>query len=214
VVRGFLRPRLPSRPRFAPLGEWTSHPHQPMTQPSDTSAGMPEAERLAREHLRIVAEGDEDAVAANVTPDYFNHRSADEPMATRQRGPVAVIATIRWLHRAFTDMRFEVHDVALKDNVVALHVTLHARQHGRFVVHDSPDGTVTDVFPSTGRSFAARQTHWITIHKGAVAVHDAVRDDLGMAKQLGWIPPKPIYVARMLWARRQERRAARQMGIA
>jgi hypothetical protein len=183
-----------------------------MTNPLEIDTiAMSEAERLAREHLRIVAAGDEHAVAANVTSDYFNHRSADEPMETRQRGPAAVIATIRWLHRAFAEMRFEIHEVAVNGNLVALHVTLHARQHGPFVVHDSPDGTVTDVFPSTGRTFAARQTHWITVENGAVSIHDAVRDDLGMAKQLGWIPPKPFYIARMLWARRQERRAARRL---
>lgn len=44
-------------------------------------------ERLVREHLRIVAATDFDAVDRNVTSDYFNHRSADEPMETRQRGP-------------------------------------------------------------------------------------------------------------------------------
>jgi hypothetical protein len=41
------------------------------------SLGAPE--RLVREHLNITASGDFDAVEANVTADYFNHRSADEP---------------------------------------------------------------------------------------------------------------------------------------
>lgn len=168
---------------------------------------------MAREHLRIVAAGDQDAVSANVTPDYFNHRSADEPIEARQRGPAGLKATIRWLHRAFADMRFEFHDVAVNDNLVALHVTLHARQRGPFVVHDSPDAHVTEVFPSTGRSFAARQTHWITVRDGAVAVHDAVRDDLGMAKQLGWLPPKPIYIFRMLFSLMMERRAQRKRRV-
>ena len=121
-------------------------------------AAMGEIERVAREHLRIVAAGDEAAIAVNVTSDYFNHRSADEPLDARQRGPDGLKGTIRWLHRAFSEMRFEFHDVAVNGNLVALHVTLHARQHGPFVVHDSPDARVTDVFPSTGRSFAARQT--------------------------------------------------------
>lgn len=173
---------------------------------------MGDAERLAREHLRIVAAGDQDAAAANVASDYFNHRSADEPIEARQRGPDGLKATIRWLHRAFADMRFEFHDAAVNGNLVALHVTLHARQHGPFVVHDSPDARVTEVFPSTGRSFAARQTHWITVRDGAVAVHDAVRDDLGMAKQLGWLPPSPWYIARMMFALTKERRALRAAG--
>lgn len=36
--------------------------------------------------------------------------------------------------------------------------------------------------------------------------HESVKDDLAMAKQLGWIPPKPIYIVRMLLAVRRERR--------
>lgn len=168
------------------------------------------AERLAREHLNITASGDIEAVEGNVTPDYFNHRCADEPMETRRRGPGALKATIVWLHRAFSDMRFEFHEVLVDGDRVAARVTLHARQQGPFVVHDSPDGAVTDAFPSNGRTFAARQTHWFRIANGAVAEHDAVRDDLGMAKQLGWIPPRPIFIIRMLLTRRRERRAQRR----
>jgi predicted ester cyclase len=168
------------------------------------------AERLAREHLNITASGNIEAVEKNVTPDYFNHRCADEPMGTRQRGPEALKATIKWLHRAFADMRFEFHEVLVAGDRVVASVTLHARQQGPFVVHDSPDGTVTDAFPSNGRTFAVRQTHWFRIANGAVAEHDAVRDDLGMAKQLGWIPPKPIFIVRMLLTRSRERRAQRR----
>jgi predicted ester cyclase len=163
-------------------------------------------EHLVREHLRIVADADFDAVDANVTSDYFNHRSADEPMDTRKRGPEALKATIRWLHRAFTDIRFEFQEVIVDGDRAATRVTMHGRQHGPFVVHDSPDGRVTDVFPSTGRTFSTVHTHWFRIARGAIAEHDAVRDDLGMARQLGWIPPRPAYIARMLLARWRERR--------
>jgi SnoaL-like polyketide cyclase len=169
---------------------------------------MLKAEHLAREHLRLFAAGDEAGMAANVSSDYFNHRSADEPLATRGRGPASIIATMRWMHRAFADMHFEFHDAAVREQLVALNVTLHGRQHGPFVVHDSPDARVTDVFPSRGRSFAARQTHWITVSNELVTTHDAVRDDLGMAKQLGWLPPSPVYIARMLFALVIERRAS------
>jgi len=164
------------------------------------------AELLVREHLNLTARGDLAAVDKNVTSDFFNHRSADEPMETRRRGPEGLRATIRWLHRAFTDMHFEFHEVLVVGDRAVTRVTLHARQHGPFVVHDSPDGRVTDAFPSNGRSFAVRQTHWFRIAEGAIAEHDAVRDDLGMAKQLGWIPPKPIYILRMLLAVWRERR--------
>ena len=171
---------------------------------------MNDTERLVRDHLEITARGDLTAVDANVTADYFNHRSADEPLDTRQRGPEALKATIRWLHRAFTDLRFEFHEVLVDGDVVAARVSLHGRQHRPFVVHDSPDGSVTEAFPSTGRSFVVRQVHWCRIKHGAVDEHDAVRDDLGMARQLGWIPPKPLFIVRMLLTRWREQRAQRR----
>lgn len=166
-----------------------------------------ECERLALEHLRIVAEADFEAVEANVTADYFNFRSADEPLETRVPGPSGLKATIKWLHRAFADLRFEIDEVVVGHDRVIVLATMHGRQHGPFVVHDSPSGEVTDVFPSTGRTMAVRHTHLFRIKNGAVAEHDAVRDDLGMAKQLGWIPPRPGYILKMLIAKRRERRA-------
>jgi hypothetical protein len=38
----------------------------------------------------------------------------------------------------------------------------------------------------------------VRIVDDAIAEHDAVRDDLAMAAQVGWFPPRPRYVARML----------------
>jgi hypothetical protein len=43
-----------------------------------------------------------------------------------------------------------------------------------------------------------------------VAEHWANRDDLGMAEQLGWTPPSPLYLARMVLGRRRARRAAQR----
>jgi hypothetical protein len=52
-------------------------------------SGSPEerrsvSERLVRDHLNLTAAADIDAVEANVTSNFFNHRSADEPMDTRK----------------------------------------------------------------------------------------------------------------------------------
>ena len=169
-----------------------------------------EAERLVREQFRIIETGDLALAEANVTPDFLNHRSVHEPLESRGRGPDALQATGTWLRRAFSDIRFEIHEIALIGDRAVAWVTMHATDSGPFVVHESADGTITDVFPPTGRRFAARQVHWFRIAGGAIAEHDAVRDDLGMAKQAGWIPPRPGYIAAMLLARRRERRAAGQ----
>jgi predicted ester cyclase len=174
---------------------------------SSTLTSQVEAERLVREQFRIIETGELDLADANVTPGYVNHRAVHEPLAARGQGPEALKATAGWLRRAFGDLRFDIHDVVVIDDRVIAWVTLHGTNIGPFVVHDSPDGSVTDVFPPTGHSFAARQVHWFRIADGAIAEHDAVRDDMGMAKQVGWIPPRPGFIVRMLLARRRERRA-------
>jgi ketosteroid isomerase-like protein len=149
--------------------------------PSSIPAATPNpAEQLVREHLNLTARGDLAAAGSNVTSDFFNHRSADEPIEARLHGPQGLRATIRWLHRAFTDMRFEFHEVLVVGDRAVARVTLHARQHGPFVVHGSPDGRVTDAFPSNGRAFAAPQTHCFRIAR--VRLRNTTR----FAMILGW----------------------------
>jgi ketosteroid isomerase-like protein len=167
-----------------------------------------EAERLVRQQFRIIETGELALAASNVTPDFVNHRASHEPPAARGQGPDALRATALWLRRAFSDISYEVHDIAVVGDRAIAWVTMRGITSGRFVVHDSPDGDVTEVFPATGRGFAARQVHWFRIADGAIAEHDAVRDDLEMAKQVGWLPPRPRYVLRMLLARRREQRRA------
>jgi hypothetical protein len=63
------------------------------------------------------------------------------------------------------------------------------------------------MFPPTGRTFAMTQSHWFRIQEERIIEHWANRDDLGMGRQLGWIPPAPTYLMRMALAKRRARRA-------
>ena len=66
---------------------------------------------------------------------------------------------------------------------------------------------VDTVFPPTNKTFAMTQSHWFRIEDGKIIEHWANRDDLGMAKQLGWIPPTPAYLFKMARAKRRARRS-------
>ena len=139
------------------------------------------------------------------TADTINREAKNEPPDTRGAGPAALYATALWLRTALSDLTWQVHDVAHDDDLVVVHATMSGRQTGPFVAYQ-PDGEIAAVFPSRGRTFAVTQTHWFRMSDGKVAEHWANRDDLGLGQQLGWNPPTPLYVARMLLATRRARR--------
>jgi hypothetical protein len=67
-------------------------------------------------------------------------------------------------------------------------------------------GQVDTVFPPTNKAFAMTQSHWFRMAGGQIIEHWANRDDLGMARQLGWVPPTPAFLLRMSVAKRRARR--------
>jgi predicted ester cyclase len=113
-----------------------------------------------------------------------------------------------WLRDAFADLDWTVHHVVTEGDLAAVHLTMTGRHVAPIAFHDA-DARVDQVMPPTGRTFASTQTHWLRMDAdGRVAEHWANRDDLGMATQLGWVPPSPRFLARMALATRRARRAA------
>jgi hypothetical protein len=68
---------------------------------------------------------------------------------------------------------------------------------------------VDSVFPA-GRPFAITQSRWFRLEDGRIIEHWASRDDLGLARRLGWIPPAPAYLVKMARAKRQASRRLRE----
>ena len=155
--------------------------------------------------IKIMASGDLDALAQVIHPQAVNREAKDEPPACRGQGPGAFAATARWLRAAFADLSFDIHDVVVDGDLVAVHCTMSGRQVGPFVAYDE-HGEVAQAFPPTGRTFAITQSHWFRMKDSKVVEHWANRDDLGMATQLGWVPPTPAFLWRMARAKRHARR--------
>jgi predicted ester cyclase len=153
----------------------------------------------------IMASGDLDDLTRLVHPEAVNREAKDEPPACRGTGPAAFAATARWLRAAFAELQFDIHDVVTDSDLIAVHSTMSGRQVGSFVAYDE-HGEVAQAFPPTGQTFAITQTHWFRVKDGKVVEHWANRDDLGMATQLGWVPPTPVFLWRMARAKRHARR--------
>ncbi len=153
-----------------------------------------------------IAHGDLSDFEALVHPEAVNREASTQPPENRQGGPEGLYATAQWLRAALADMSWDINDVVARGDLIAVHATAHARHVGSFAFYGQ-DGGVEQVFPPTGKSCSVTQTHWFRLCDGKVIEHWANRDDMGMARQLGWIPPSPLYLMRMAVATRRVRRS-------
>ncbi|MGW4241295.1 ester cyclase [Nocardia sp. NPDC004722] len=147
----------------------------------------PDPKSLAIRSLEIMSSGSRADFDAIIHPRATNRESRHEPPSTRIPGPHGFYATALWLRAAFTDMRHAVVHTVADGDLVCLDTMMTGRQTGPFVLY-TLEGDVDQVFSPKGRTFSVAQTHWIRIADGMVIEHWAARDDLGRARQLGWLP--------------------------
>lgn len=157
--------------------------------------------------IQAMAAQDVPTLDRTIHPDALNREAVTEPPAARGTGPQAYLATSRWLASAFSDLAFGVDEVVVEADLVVTYGTMSGRHTGDFVVY-AADGTVERAFAPTGRSFEVAQAHFARMRDGQVVEHWAVRDDQGMAMQLGWVPPSPWYLLRCARATARARRGA------
>jgi ketosteroid isomerase-like protein len=136
--------------------------------------------QVALESLRVLETGDSTAVDRIIAPDFINREADDDPDRPDRglRGPAGLIATRRWLSGTFSDLRFDHHHVIAEDERVVV-VTTMSGTH---------TGTVHSIAP-TGKRFQQRQFHLFRMRAGQIVEHSALRDDLGLLRQLGVLPP-------------------------
>jgi predicted ester cyclase len=130
--------------------------------------------RLVRRALQeIYADGNLQVANELIHPDFMDHEPAHPEQPT---GPECVKQTVRQLHDAFGDLRFEVKDeIAEGDRVVQL-VIMSGRNTGSLMGREP-----------TGKEFAVRHTYIWRIAGDQIVEHWGTRDDLGLLGQLGFL---------------------------
>jgi predicted ester cyclase len=115
---------------------------------------------------------DLDAIDELVSPGYVNRAATTDEY--RHGGARRIW---EWLLSVFPDHRFDVEDAAADGETVAVRGTCSGTHEGELM----------GIAP-TGKRFAAQQSHWFRVVDGRLAEHWAVKDDLGMLRQLGIMP--------------------------
>jgi predicted ester cyclase len=157
--------------------------------------------------IHAMADGDRVAFEPLYSAGAVDHENQVQPPSSRVAGADGFHATALWLRAAFADLHYDIHHALSDGDLVAVNSTMNGRHTAPWAVF-TPDGGVDSVFPPTGRTFAVTQSHWFRLREGRIVEHWANRDDLGMARQLGWVPPSPVFLFRMARAKRRAVRSA------
>lgn len=138
-------------------------------------------EAVIRQHHDAINRGDIAAAAAF----YANTVRNNGNVVDRAR----LLAIMQDNSRTFPDWGMTIDRlIARGDEVVALMTVTGTH---RAVSQRPVNGGVYLGVEPTGRSFSVLHTHWFVLKDGLIVEHRATRDDLGMSRQLGLLPPGP-----------------------
>jgi predicted ester cyclase len=174
---------------------------------SSSAAVAADPVTIAVRSIHTMATGDRAEFDLLYHPRAVTRENRIQPPSSRVPGPACFYSTALWLRAAFADLHYDIHHAIADGDVVAVNSTMNGVHAFPWAVYDA-DGAVDTVFPPTHKPFAMTQSHWFRFEDGKIIEHWANRDDLGMGRQLGWIPPTPAYLVRMA---RAKRRAARSL---
>jgi predicted ester cyclase len=161
---------------------------------------------VAVRSIHIMADGDRADFESLYHSRAVDRENRSQPPSSRVPGPAGCYSTALWLRAAFADLHYDIHHAIADGNLVAVDSTMNGRHVAPWVVYTDA-GAVDTVFPPTNKTVAMTQSHWFRIEDGTIIEHWANRDDLGMARQAGWIPPTPVYLVKMARAKRRARRS-------
>ena len=160
---------------------------------------------VAVRSIHTMADGDRADFDSLYHPHAADRENPVQPPSSRVPAG-RLLSTALWLRAAFAGLHYDIHHTLTDGNLVAVNSTMNGRHIAPWAVYTS-DGALDTVFPATNKTFAATQSHWFRIEDGKIIEHWANRDDLGMARQLGWIPPTPAYLLKMARAKRHAKHA-------
>src|SRR5690349_7096943 len=91
------------------------------------------------------------------------------------------------LFSAFPDFHYRLDEATAEDDRVVCKVTMTGTHPGQPLASLTAFGGMLKDVPPTGKKVEVLQFHSFRIRGNEIAEHAAVRDDLGMCKQLGLI---------------------------
>lgn len=157
--------------------------------------------------IHAMASGDRAEFDPLYHPRAVDRENRIQPPSSRVPGPAGFYSTALWLRAACAGLHYDIHHAIADGDLISVNSTMNGRHVTPWAFY-TDDGTIDSVFPPTNKTFAMAQSHWFRMEDGVIVEHWATRDDLGTARQLGWIPPTPAYLVKMTLAKRRAAHSA------
>ena len=155
----------------------------PVTPPAAavSPATVDDNRRVVRQHHERLNAGDWQTALLDYAEDTRNFG--------RPVGRDGLRATFEDIYTTFPDWKMEIVDLVAEGDWVVVRCTVSGTHKG---VGKRPinGGMLVGVAP-TGKRFEVQHIHWYTVRGGKIVDHRATRDDIGMNRQLGLLPPAP-----------------------
>ena len=155
----------------------------PVTPPAAavSPAAVDDNRRVVRQHHERLNAGDWQTALLDYAEDTRNFG--------RPVGRDGLRATFEDIYTTFPDWKMEIVDLVAEGDSVVVRCTVSGTHKG---VGKRPinGGMLVGVAP-TGKRFEVQHIHWYTVRGGKIVDHRATRDDIGMNRQLGLLPPAP-----------------------
>jgi steroid delta-isomerase-like uncharacterized protein len=146
---------------------------------NDTMAAAEQNRRVIERWVDSFNRGDIDVVVA-----MFAENGRNFGRAVGRDGVRAVLVDI---YTRFPDVKLEVHEWIAEGERVGFRATYSGTHRG--VGRLPVDGGMLIGVPPTNRSFAVLHLHLFHVENGLITEHWGGRDDIGMMRQLGLLPP-------------------------
>jgi steroid delta-isomerase-like uncharacterized protein len=162
------------------------------TMPGAMAQGVAELERnraVVRAHLDLISRGELKQAVELYSPD-IRHNLGTSPAGTA--GPAAVglanrLAVMEDILTTFPDWKMEIVDMVAEGDSVVVRCRISGTHRG--VGKRNVNGGYLVGVPPTGKHFEVQAMHWFKLRDGKITEHFPSRDDLGMTRQLGLLPP-------------------------
>lgn len=134
---------------------------------------------VVRRYFQAINSGNAEAAAAEFAEDAKNFGRAVGSKGIQDR--------LTDIFTTFPDWKMEVLETVASGDVVVVRCRVSGthRGVGKMALNGMPVGVAP-----TGKRFEVTHMHWHTLRDRKIVEHFANRDDLGMLRQLGLLPPK------------------------